>query len=111
MLDIDHERRCEPRLVIERPCKIFDPRARKYVAGCTRDVAPGGLMLRLDRVVPLEPGDRVYVGIARTRRHALLHADEMVEATVVRAGSMAGGETLVAVHFPQATPAAHAAAA
>lgn len=101
MLDIDHERRSSARLPLVRPCKVFEPRGHRYISGCSRNVSAGGMLITLDRRLPLEIGDRLYVGLASSRRQALLRSDEMAEARVVRVLSREG-ETMLAVQFAHA---------
>ena len=101
MLDIDHERRSTARMPLVRPCKVFDPRGHRYVSGCTRNVSASGLLIALDRRLPLEAGDRLYVGLCSSRHQALLRTAEMVEARVVRALSHEG-ETILALRFVHA---------
>jgi len=99
MLDIGQDRRDGQRVSLTRPCKVFEPRARKYVAGTTCNVGTDGMLLRLDRALPLEPGDRLYVAIAQKRRQALLRSDEMFAVRVIRMMSITSGEVAVAVRF------------
>jgi hypothetical protein len=61
-------------------------------------------MLQLDRPVPLEPGDRLYVGIALKRRQALLPMGEMLAAGVVRVARTARDGVALAVRFARAHP-------
>ena len=105
MLDIDHERRNSDRWPLVRPCKVFDPRGQRYIAGCSRNVSPGGMLISLDRRLPLEPGDRVFVGLSSSRRQALLRTEEMVEARIVRVLSHEG-QTTLAVSFTHAVETA-----
>lgn len=95
---MDSDRRGADRIAIRRPCKVFEPRARKYVSGSTVNVARGGMLLRLDRPLALEPGDRLYVGVAQTRRHALVRSEELIEGTIVRS-LVSAGEVYLAVRF------------
>jgi len=97
MLRIDHERRRGARLAVSRPCKVFEPRSGKYRAGMTRNISAGGMLLRLDRTVHLEPGDRLFIAVARRRVHGLLRSCDMLEATVVRARADTSGESMIAV--------------
>ena len=99
MLDIDVERRFGARVNLSRKCKVFDPRSRRYIAGTTCDVGPGGMKLRLDRGSPFDRGDTVYIGIAPKRRVALIAADDLIEAKVVRSLRLTTGELAVAVSF------------
>jgi hypothetical protein len=55
----------------------------KYVAGHTRDVSSGGALLVLDRRANLTPGDEIDFGIA-WNSGAIIRADEMAHARVVR---------------------------
>ena len=99
MLDLEKDRRECPRISWTRPCKAFEPRSRKYIAGTTCNVSPGGMLLRLQRPVPLEIDDVIYIAVAAKRRQGLLASGDMVEARVVRSLPMSSGETAVAVRF------------
>ena len=99
MLTIDHERRDWHRISLSRPCKVFNPRTGKYIAGTTRDLSGGGLLLNLQRRPDAEPGDRLYVAVAQKRRQPLISADEMIESKVVRTLSLTSGETGLALRF------------
>jgi hypothetical protein len=104
MLRIEGDRRRYPRIELQRPCKVFDPSTGKYHAGQTRDLSNGGILLEIPRLLELKPGDRVHVGVAMTRRHAILQAKEMIEAIVVRSLATQDDCTHLAVKFdhPQA---------
>jgi hypothetical protein len=104
MIDIDHERRDGPRIALSRPCKVYEPRSLKYVAGTTCDVGSGGMLLRLSRRLDVQPDDHVYVGVAQKRRHAILRSDEMIEAKVVRTLPLTSGEVALAVRFTEPAP-------
>jgi len=99
MINIEQDRRETPRIVVKRPCKVFDPKARKYLTGATCDVSTGGLLLRLNHPLGLKPGDRIFVGVAQTRRQMLLRTRDMAEAQIVRAANMTDRETVLAVRF------------
>lgn len=102
MIEIDHDRRQSPRITLRRPCKVFNPRSGRYASGSTCDVSTGGMLLRLERAIHVDVGDRLYVGVAQKRRQALLRSSEMIEAEVVRmlAGAPgAPGGTMVALRF------------
>jgi hypothetical protein len=99
MLTIDHERREGVRISLTRPCKVFEPRSSKYIAGSTCNASPSGLLLRLHRSMALEVGDRLYVAIPPRRRSVLLRSAEMIEVEVVRTLPITSGETAIAVTF------------
>jgi len=99
MLDIDHDRREHPRMALQRPCKVFDPRSRKYLTGVTSNISAGGVLMFLSRRVPVQADDRVYVAVAERRRQPLLRRDEMCEARVIRTIHLTTGETALAVRF------------
>jgi hypothetical protein len=102
MLDIDHDRRTDPRISLTRPCKVFEARSRKYVAGMTCNVSTDGMLVRLSRPLGAEPGDLVYVAVARRRQCGLMRSADMLEARVVRSVGIGGGESVVAVVFTDA---------
>ena len=99
MIEIDHDRRQSPRIALRRPCKVFNPRSGRYASGSTCDVSTGGMLLRLERAIHIEVGDRLYVGVAQKRRQALLRSSEMLEAEVVRTLAGASGGAMVALRF------------
>ena len=98
---MEDDRRSEPRLPVTRPCKVYEPRTGKYVPGTTCNVSSGGLLLRLSRSLPVEPGSRLLVGVAARRRQAIIARDELLEGVVTRTMASPSGETMVAIRFPQ----------
>ena len=88
MIEIDHDRRQSPRIALRRPCKVFNPRSGRYASGSTCDVSTGGMLLRLERAVHIEVGDRLYVGVAQKRRQTTQIAGVGLE--------VAGGEGVAA---------------
>jgi hypothetical protein len=104
MLRIEGDRRRYPRVPMQQPCKICDQRGGKYLAASTRNVSAGGLLMNMPCLSQLKPGDRLYVGVALTRRQCILHASQMMEAIVVRATPTVDDHTALAVTFdaPQA---------
>jgi hypothetical protein len=96
---VDQERRTNERVNVERLCKLYLPRAGKYVSGSTWNVSPGGVMLHLDIATNISAGDRLYVGIAFKRRQAVLASNEMIEAEVVRVDQADGDRIAVAARF------------
>lgn len=99
MLTLDHDRRTSPRLAISRPCKVYEPRTRRYIAGATCNVGSGGMLLRLDRAVAFEPGDLLFVAVAQKRRQCLVRGTDMTEMEVVRATPSLTGTTTLALRF------------
>ncbi len=93
------ERRANERLFLARPCKLYVPRIGRYVPGSTWNISSGGAMLQLDRSIPFEPGDQLFVGIALKRRQAVLPVGEMLQAGVVRVARTARDGTALAVRF------------
>lgn len=103
MFRIEGDRRTHPRLPLERPCKLHDPRTGKYLSGMTRDLSCGGLLIDVPRLTNLKDGDKVFVGVAIKRRQGLLLAKEMVEAIVTRTTSTVDDHTALAVRFDTQT--------
>ena len=93
------ERRANQRLSLARPCKLYFPRIGRYVPGSTWNVSSGGALLQLDRALPIEPGDHVFVGIALKRCQAVLPTGEMLEAGVLRVARTAADGIALAVRF------------
>ena len=95
------ERREHPRVELTRPCKIYDPRSRRYVAGTTWNVSRQGVLVELKRPLPLVPGDRLFVGLAMRRREAVLCRSEMIPGAVVRSVLTADDHTVVALQLAE----------
>ncbi len=74
------ERRATERLNLARPCKTYVPRIGKYLAGLTWNVSAGGALLQLDRPAPIEPGDRLFLGVALKGRQTIFCSTEMIES-------------------------------
>ena len=93
------ERRANERLNLARPCKTYVPRIGKYLAGSTWNVSSSGALLQLDRPAPIEPGDRLFVGVALKRRQPIFCSSEMMEASVVRVLPTDNDSIAVAIRF------------
>jgi hypothetical protein len=93
------ERRAETRNDLSRPCKVFDPRTGRYVAGCTRDLSSHGVQIETQRRMHLEPGETLFVGIALKRRDVLLARNEMCEGRVMRAMHTPDGRTVIGMRL------------
>ena len=102
MLRIEGDRREHPRVCVQRPCKMFDPRTRRYLPGVTRNVSSGGLAIDVPRLTSLKPGDTLHVGVAAKRRDQLLSGAQMLRATVIRASATVDDHTDLAVRFENA---------
>jgi c-di-GMP-binding flagellar brake protein YcgR len=99
MLQIDRDRREFPRITIQRPCKLFDPRSGKYYAALSVDLSAGGVLIRLERPMHVDPGSSMFLGMAQKRRQALLRSEEMVEVKVVRTIRLTDGSCTLALRF------------
>ncbi len=95
---IDWERRAEPRQDVARPCKIFIRKIGRYLPGMTWNLSTGGVLIQTQRL-PLQPGDRLCVGVALKRRQAVLPAGEMLEGEVVRTFSTTADRMALAIRF------------
>ena len=93
------ERRCHERITVDRPCKVYHRTLRKYFAGSTTDLSDGGVLLTLHTPVYVQPGERLYMGIALKRRQPLLHAEEMRPVEVLRSAITPDGRRAIAVRF------------
>jgi hypothetical protein len=96
---VDQERRAHARITLERPCKLYVPSVGRYVSGSTGNLSAAGVLIRLDLAAGVSAGDHVYVGIAFKRRQAVLNADEMLEAEVVRVDRTVDDHVTVAARF------------
>lgn len=70
------------------------------MAGRTRNVSASGAMLEVYLPSMLITGQRLEVGVAWHHRQALIDADQLAKATVVRSLGM-GGVQYVAIQFDQ----------
>ncbi len=93
------ERRTRDRLTLLRPCKVYVPRIGKYLHGSTWNLSSSGALLELDQPAPLEPGDRLFVGVAIKRRQALFASDDMMGAGILRVLPTDNDSIAVAIHF------------
>lgn len=92
--DTAPDRRGFPRFEVSRPCKAFHPATGRFIAGRTRNLSAAGAMIDLDSPRELGEGERIELAIAWSRR-AVLPADALVEATVVR--------TIATIRLPDGT--------
>jgi hypothetical protein len=95
----DAERRQQARIEFIRPCKVYDPRSRRYVAGSTWNVSSTGMLVELARPLPLAADDQLFVGVATRRRDAVLCRNEMIPARVARSVLTADDHTVVALEL------------
>lgn len=96
------ERRCEARQTVTRPAKIYVPSTGRFIPAQTCDVSTGGLLLETDSLggaLPA-PGTPVCVSVLWTSRQALVAADDMIPARVVRSLSHEG-RTRIALQLHQ----------
>lgn len=107
------DRREHDRIPLSRPCKVYDERSGKYVAGRTVNLSDGGALLELSRPLLLQEGQQLLLGVALTRRQTLLPANDMRWCEVVRALTTTDQTIAVAVRFAdpieQVPALAHAA--
>ncbi len=99
----DGDRRAHEREPVQRPCKLYIPRTARYLTASTRNMGEGGALLQLEQPAVLVPGDRMFVGIAMTRRQPVLASNDMVEARVVRVVTTATDGVALAVRFVESS--------
>lgn len=102
------ERRQHDRRDLARPCKVFLRQAMKYVPGNTRNLSDSGALLEVGPSRPLSVGDPVDLLISWTGQ-AVVRAESMAPARVVRVIESGHDRQLVALAFEQAEAAAAAA--
>ncbi len=98
------ERRQHDRQDLSRPCKVFLKQAMRYVPGNTRNLSDGGALLEVGPSRPLNPGDPVDLLISWTGQ-AVVRAESMAAARVVRVIESGHDRQLVALTFEQAATA------
>jgi PilZ domain len=92
------ERRSAGRTQLELPCKVWHPRALRFLPGVTRDLSRDGAMLELRGGAPFRNGERVRVGLPDAAAPIVLRSADLLEGTVVRS-SNEEGRMVVAVTF------------
>lgn len=107
MSTTEPDRRRHPRVSIDLPVKVRNQFSGKYGAGQAVNISAGGAMLRLSFGPMLTPGQPIRVGIAGTRRSAVIPAESMRDATVIRSHGL-GRAQHVAVRFEAAAALADA---
>ena len=90
------DRRRNVRHRVESPCKIVEVKTGRLMAGVTRDVSLGGLLIAIRTPTDLLPGDRIKIGVA-WRGQAVLDVAALSEAEVVRALPSFNGQQTVAI--------------
>jgi hypothetical protein len=104
------ERRREPRMNANCLVKIYDPAARRYAAGITRNVSSTGALIELHQPISIPTGEAVGVVIDYTNCAGAINLGDFSAATIARR-EFGAGQRLLAVHFvcPQQMPSAAAA--
>lgn len=98
------ERRAHARLPLSRRVKVVCAETGRCYGGATRDVAAGGVCVRLDRPAAIAAGTRVRIAVDWTGSQGVVTADLMPEATVVRHLSLDGAT--FGLHYDRAQPLA-----
>lgn len=108
------DRRAHSRSAVALGCKVVARSASRYLTARTTDVSAGGALVEIETTRPLEPGERLDIGVCWSGS-GILRTRDLVEATVVRTTPGIGDRQRVAVAFevPQINakriPTAHAA--
>ncbi len=78
------ERRRGLRIRQNRPIKIYEPSAGRYLAGQTRDVSSTGLQIELPASAPVCPGNTlsIHVGLSH-KGESLANRRQMMPAKIV----------------------------
>ena len=96
------ERRAAPRTQLIRPVKLRQEAGGwRYLPGQTADLSTLGARLDVDSPTPLRPGHRIELAIADAPQAAILSAEGLIPATIVRSTWHADRQE-IAVRF--ATP-------
>jgi hypothetical protein len=98
---VNAERRAHHRVTVTGPCKLYLPRANRFVAGVTINRSGGGALVDLGRPTFFEAGEHLRVGIPEDAGEAVLPAAALKDAFVswtIRTP----GRTLVGLRFAAA---------
>jgi hypothetical protein len=79
------ERRRGLRVAQQRPAKVFDAAANRYIGGCTADVSSSGLRLELPAWAPVAEGRTLSIHVGATGSPLASHQG-MIPARVVWVG-------------------------
>lgn len=96
---IEGDRRRHARIPLTQPCKVYDSRSGKYYAGTTQNVSHGGMLIDLPRLLDMQPGETLHVGVAMKRRQNLLRSDEMIKMIVARILQTVDDHTALGLRF------------
>lgn len=94
------ERRETPRLVIDRPAKVYCPLTRRYHAARTLDVSRTGAMISITTPRTLRAGDELDLAIAWNDR-AVIPQSSMVRVRITRIAACIGDHQAVGVQFAE----------
>ncbi len=92
------ERRSAERTTLELPCKVWHPRALRFLPGVTRDLSRDGAMLEIRGGAPFRAGERVRVGLPAAAGPIVVRSADLIEGTVVRS-SNEEGHMVLAIAF------------
>ena len=81
------DRRAHPRATVTFPCKLYQPRAGKFIAGATLNLSGFGALVDISRTAFFEAGERLRVGISGDAAEVVLPAAELREAHVAWTGA------------------------
>lgn len=108
----EQDRRGHRRRIAIVAAKVYDERAERYFAAETTNVSASGCLLRINRTMPLNRGDRLAVGLAAqpattwmsgrpgaVPSQPVLRKAGLEAATVVRVTPIDPHTQVVAVHF------------
>jgi len=77
------DRRKHPRRPLERPAKLFMPKSGRFLAGSTRNLSVGGVLVVAEADARMEPGDAIHMTVAFGERF-IVPMSELVPGTIVR---------------------------
>ena len=84
------------------PCKLYQPRAGKFIAGATVNLSGSGVLIDISRTAFFEAGERLRVGIPEDAGAAVLSAADLRDAHVAWT-VRTPGRTLVGLRYAEAT--------
>lgn len=102
-----NERRRHVRTHTEIACKLLQDAACRYRTAITADVSESGALMQIRTPKPIRTGETIGVSVNWNGR-PLMTRDELIEATVVRAGPLHEQSQQIAVRFAVLQPQAKA---
>jgi hypothetical protein len=97
------DRRKHTRHPLERPAKLFCPKSGRFLAGRTRNISAGGVLVEVDVTESIGAGDAILLTIAFGDRF-IVPMTELVPGSIVRTSAADGSVSIgLAIAYDNST--------